>query len=401
MSPGAAAGRMARLSPPPPPPAVKRTRLVLAANARAGLGGQGLNLRHMIEALRGDLDLTVMCQAADHPGTVAVPGSRLSALVGRVPVLRRRRDWQVLAGDLHFDRWVAGHLPAAEVFQGVVGQCAESMEAARRRGVATVLDVVNTHVDDFHGHVVRESLAIGLHHPVHRRSRERMLAEYRLADVIRVMSHRAARTFLARGVPAERLVVATPPIDPGRFPRARFDAPRFRVGFVGLIEPWKGFHHLLEAFGRLGLPDAELVLWGGSGSRAATRLIRSWQSRGAAVEVRPVSVSADPAGTVATSHVLVHPSLADGFSYAVAEAMACGVPVIVTDNTGAADLVTDGESGYVVPGGDVGALADRLRHLHANAGLLPRMGAAAREAVRRLTPEAFRAPLLGAVARLA
>ncbi len=392
---------MARLHAPKPLPTVSRKKIILAANARPGLGGQGLNLRHMIEALGGDHDLTVMCQGSDHPGSMAVPPSRLSPLIALVPLLRRRRDWKVLSSDLRFDRWVAAHLPPAEVFQGVVGQCAESLEAARRRGLRTVLDVVNTHVDDFHGHVLRESRAIGLRHPVHPRSRERMLREYEMADLIRVMSRRAGRTFLDRGVPARKLLVATPPVDPARFPRARFDGPRFRVSFVGLIEPWKGFHHLLEAFGRLRLPEAELVLWGGSGSRAATRIIQGWQARGAAVEVRPVSVSADYAGTVATSSVLVHPSLADGFSYAVAEAMACGVPVIVTDNTGAADLVADGESGYVIRGGDVEALADRLRHLHANPSLLPSLGARAREAIGRLTPEAFRAPLLGAIAGLA
>jgi glycosyltransferase involved in cell wall biosynthesis len=100
--------------------------------------------------------------------------------------------------------------------------------------------------------------------------------------------------------------------------------------------------------------------------------------------------------------VLVHPSLADGFSYAVAEAMACGLPVIVSDNTGAADLVEDGVQGYVVPTGDAHAIAERLHHLHSHPELLAQMGARARETIRRsLTLERFRQPLLRRIQEVA
>ncbi|HSP79372.1 MAG TPA: glycosyltransferase, partial [Myxococcaceae bacterium] len=114
------------------------------------------------------------------------------------------------------------------------------------------------------------------------------------------------------------------------------------------------------------------------------------------IEVRPVEVRQVGYGEVyARTHVLVHPSLADGFSYAVVEAMASGVPVIVTDNTGAADLVEDGVNGYIVPTADPHALRERLEHLHQHPELLPRMGARARETVERiLTPENFRRPLV-------
>jgi glycosyltransferase involved in cell wall biosynthesis len=115
--------------------------------------------------------------------------------------------------------------------------------------------------------------------------------------------------------------------------------------------------------------------------------------------VRPVEVRKAGYGEVyGKTSVLVHPSLADGFSYAVVEAMACGVPVIVTDNTGAADLVEDGVNGYVVPTADARAIAERLEYLHRHPEVLPRMGEQAREAVRRhLTPENFRRPLVSRI----
>lgn len=375
---------------------VKKKALVLAANAVARQGGQGLNLQHMMEALREDFELSVFCREAGGPRTHPVPPSRLSAALGRVPLLRRRRDWMVLASDLQFDRYVASRLPAGDVFQGVVGQCAESLRVARRQGLRTVLDVVNTHVDDFRAHVERESRKFGLKGNIGPRMYQRILQEYRTADVVRVMSERARRTFLARGFPEEKLVVASPPMDLTEFPQATFDTGVFRVGFVGLIEPWKGFHYLLEAWERLRLQDAELVLWGGPGSRAATHMLREFQARDSSLEVRPVEVRKVGYGEVyGKMSVLVHPSLADGFSYSVVEAMASGVPVIVTDNTGAADLVEEGVNGYIIPTGDARAIAERLEHLHRHPELLPRMGARAREAVRRhLTPDNFRRPLV-------
>ena len=378
---------------------MKASGLVLSANARVGVGGQGLNLEHMVEALRDAYPLTVFARASQEPRSVNVPAARASASVLSVPFLRRRRDWITLLDDRQFDRYVANHMPEARILQGVVGQCAQSMEVAKSRRMRTVLDVVNTHVDDFHGHVVRESRKFGLYHMVHPETRKRILSEYALADVVRVMSERAARTFAGRGFPMEKLVVATPPIDSTGLPQAQFKGP-FRLSFVGLLEPWKGFHYLLEAFDRLELPEAELIFWGGPGSRSASAMLDEYQARNRRIAIRPVPIrSVGFEEVYGKTSVLVHPSLSDGFSYAVAEAMACGVPVIVTDNTGAADLVVDGESGYIVPIANVDALAERIERFAREPKLLPRMGAKARDAVRRLTPEAFRAPLLKRLAQ--
>ena len=69
----------------------------------------------------------------------------------------------------------------------------------------------------------------------------------------------------------------------------------------------------------------------------------------------------DPLEVLRRAHVFVHPSFEDGFGYAPMEALAVGVPVIVTDQTGMAEYVQEGVNGSVVPAGDVEALAERLR----------------------------------------
>lgn len=352
----------------------------------------GLNLHHMIEGLGTVFDLCIYCRSgASEPPTTTVPDSRAARFINRFPVLRRLRDWQTYFSNTHFDHYVAERLEPADIFQGVTGSCAESLLAARSLGRPTVLDSVTTHIDDFGAAQDRECAKFGVRPSIHPRLRKRMRDEYERAGLIRVMSTHAQQTFLDRGFSEDKLAVAPPPIEVAEFRTATFSESKFRVSFVGLIEPWKGFHYLVEAFDALDLANSELVLWGGSGSRPVSKYLIEHSRRNPSIKVRGVEVRSLGYGEVyGKSSVLVHPSLADGFGYVVAEAMASGIPVIVTRNTGAAEWVEDGKNGYVIEAADRDAIADRLRHLAMNPALVRQMGAAARKSVERLTLEAFR-----------
>jgi glycosyltransferase involved in cell wall biosynthesis len=83
------------------------------------------------------------------------------------------------------------------------------------------------------------------------------------------------------------------------------------------------------------------------------------------------------------AEVLVLPSLHDGFGFVAAEAMATGLPVIVTDQTGAADWVVDGQTGWVIRAADPESLARTLQTAIDCRSLLPEMGRAARAAVAK------------------
>jgi glycosyltransferase involved in cell wall biosynthesis len=374
----------------------RKPRLVLSANAVPGSGGQGLNEQHMLEAYGPIADVTAFDRRS-------IPKSRLEWLVWKFPLTRYRADLATLAADVSFDRHVARRLEtleAVDVFQGAVGQSALSLAAARRRGLRTVLDVVNHHVDDYVDHVEREARRFGHRGFIHPEMRRRILREYDAADVIRVMSKVSARTFEERGPSgmARKVVVAAPPMDVSQFPIAKFDDDVFRIVFVGLVQPWKGFHLLVEAFDRLRLPKSELVIWGGAGTRGTSRFLKEKTAKNPAIVVRPVAIrTVGLAEVYGKASVLVHPSLSDGFAYVVAEALASGLPVIVTENTGASDLVREGENGFVVKTGDVRALEERIEHLYRHREKLPEMGRKARAAAATLTMDAFRGVMARAI----
>ena len=81
----------------------------------------------------------------------------------------------------------------------------------------------------------------------------------------------------------------------------------------------------------------------------------------------------------------------------VPEALACGVPVIVSDMVGAKQLIEEGRNGFVIPVGDVDALVDRMRWFIMNAELLETMSRAARATAERLSWTGYRQRLVTAV----
>lgn len=68
----------------------------------------------------------------------------------------------------------------------------------------------------------------------------------------------------------------------------------------------------------------------------------------------------DPLCHLRTAALCVHPAYEDGFAYAPAEALACGVPVIVSEDTGMKDLIDSPRAGLVLPTGDIAALTEAI-----------------------------------------
>ena len=369
----------------------KSGRIVLAANARPGVGGQGVNFAQFVEALCPQFDVTAFGQAR-YPGVAGfqIAESRLVNLMDKIPIVRGLHAHRDYLSNTHFDDYVARHMPPADLFQGVTGQCLKALRRAKMMGATTILDCITTHVDDFFEKQREEGLRLGIRPVISRAAREMALAEYSIAARIRVMSNYAKQTMLEHGVPEKQVFVARPPLAVDRFPLAKFDEPRFRVSYVGMLRPAKGFRYLIDAFRSLPEPDLELVFWSAPGNRVINKYLQRQISLDARIRMQPLSVRDNYGEVYGKSHVLVHPSLADGYSYAVMEAMASGLPVIVTSSTGSAELIRDGENGYVVPPCDSDAIRDRLSHLARNPELLRRMGSAARETIRLETPDSFR-----------
>jgi glycosyltransferase involved in cell wall biosynthesis len=155
------------------------------------------------------------------------------------------------------------------------------------------------------------------------------------------------------------------------------DAP-LRVLFVGEAGLRKGLPYLLAAFDALEMP-ARLRLVG----PVDKRLVRAVGGLPDGVEAVGVKTGEALEAEFRDADVFVLPSVEDGYGVVTTEALAAGLPVIVSANCGSADAVREGVNGYVVPARDAKALHDRLEALLGDADLRLRMGAAAISSVQR------------------
>jgi glycosyltransferase involved in cell wall biosynthesis len=181
------------------------------------------------------------------------------------------------------------------------------------------------------------------------------------------------------GVAAEKITVVDQPLDLARFSsgeRAPGAGP-LRLCYVGSIDARKGVFYLLRAM-RAASSPTKLAIVGNTGARPM-RLALEREARGMEVAVGP----GDPLPAYAASELFVLPSIEDGFGFVVAEAMSCGLPVVVTDQCGAAEWVASAGAGWVVPAGDAGAIARAIDDAAARRSELPAMGARGRAYVQQ------------------
>ncbi len=145
--------------------------------------------------------------------------------------------------------------------------------------------------------------------------------------------------------------------------------------FLGELEARKAPLVAVAAARRAVSDGAPLVLLvAGDGPEAGA--VRAWSSR----VVRPLGFRRDPERLLTAADIFVLPSEREGLSFAVLEAMAAGLAMVVSDGPGNPEAV--GDAGVVVPVGDVGALAAALGSLALDRERRERLGAAARERVR-------------------
>src|SRR5262249_13068144 len=129
-----------------------------------------------------------------------------------------------------------------------------------------------------------------------------------------------------------------------------------RLCYVGSLDFRKGFVYLLKALQALPCGQIRLTIVGSTGTRSCRKLYQR-ESAGLDLSCAP----GDPLHPLQSSELFVLPSLEDGFGFVIGEAMACGLPVVVTDQCGGAELVEHGVSGWVVPSRDAAAITDVLR----------------------------------------
>ena len=270
-----------------------------------------------------------------------------------------------------------------------------TFRAARKLGMKTILDAASVHyaVQD---RVTLVAEAAWLHERIVNVKR----AEISLADHVLTVSELARAGYVEAGVPEARVHAMAMGADTRLFnPGA--GGPRDLSGpctflFAGATIHRKGIDLLLEAFAALQetLPGrARMVVVGPRGDAHAL-LDRA----GGNVVVLPPVAQAGLPDMYRGADCFVLPSRHDSFGMAVLEAMACGLPAIVSEMVGASEAIEEGRNGWTVPLADVPALTRRMAWCVENRAALAAMRPAARAAAERYSWERYGETLMAAMA---
>ncbi len=214
---------------------------------------------------------------------------------------------------------------------------------------------------------------------VYRRCRFSVLSDTTFADLRR------------RGIAPARMRVIRGGLDHDfhRPPERGGQAPRPVILYLGRVKKYKRIDLVIEAMPEILARVAQAEYWivgDGDHLPALRRLVaqrgleqhvRFWGYRGGAEKYE----------TLAQTRVLVYTSPKEGWGLSVIEAAALGIPSVASDAPGLRESVRPEETGYLVPHGDVGALADRIARLLENDDLWWRMGRSGQEWAARFTWE--------------
>ena len=337
----------------------RRPVLIVCISKR--FGGSDVRVIELAEAMAGDRPLTVAVFAGSKLE------ERLDALgVDTLPIERARSDGRIsldlrqAARRLGPGVVVDAHNPQSQLW---------SMPAASAAGAPLLFTV--------HSEYRQE-------HEDRRRSigYEAVLRLGALAGATFLAVSPSVRDYVARLTPAPRRLatiangVGIPdrPVDPP-------DEAPFTILTAGRLEPIKGHATLLEALasGGPGLADARVRIAGEG--RAHDALEAQATRLGITDRVDFLGFCEDVSAEYEQAHVFCMPSLSEGLPYALLEACAAGLPSVVSAVGGMRELLTDGETGVLVPPSEPAALAAALERLAADRVQSRRIGLAGRALV--------------------
>jgi len=297
--------------------------------------------------------------------TLVVYGARRLLPEHLRPKDRRLFRWQ----DWAFDRKVAQALGRCDFFHGLPGQCRESFSKARELGVSTVLSHATGPVRQLEATVAPEYERVGLRFEAETQYDsayyERETTEYALADFHWASSSIVAGRLQGAGVDASKIWTIPYGVDTGTFhvTGKASDPPcgkksGLRIVFAGQLSLRKGIRHLLDALALLDDSSIEVHFYGHRMAEVEDDLAAyhgpsELAFHGAVSQNRLAEV-------FGSADLLVLPSLEEGYGLVVNQALACGLPCLVSDQVGAKDAIVPDQNGLIIPVGNPEAWAEAI-----------------------------------------
>ncbi len=196
---------------------------------------------------------------------------------------------------------------------------------------------------------------------------ERELLEYKLADFISVPSEFVKKTFLEHGVEEKKIIKVPYGVNLKEFyfeDVVRPSNDKFRIISTGTVCVRKGSHILIKAFKELALNDSELIFVGPV-EKELKEILKRYDNLKNIFFIKKQKQK-DLKYFYNKSDLFILNSIEDGFGMVIPQAMACGLPVICTENTGGSEMIDENVNGHILPIKDISQLKAKICDFYNN-----------------------------------
>jgi glycosyltransferase involved in cell wall biosynthesis len=294
-----------------------------------------------------------------------------------------------------FDNLASKKINNPDIFVGWSNYSLKSLRVAKNNGAIGIIERGSSHIE-FQTNILKEEYEkygqkIKTAHP---KTIEKELEEYEEADYISIPSSYVRRTFIEKGISEEKLIQVPYGVDLSSFKQVEKNDDIFRVVFAGGMILRKGVHYLLQAFSELNLPNSELVLFGNISEEIKPFFEKYNVEKSEGQEINKYLnknktrirflghvPQKDLHKYYSQGSVFSICSIEEGLALVQPQAMACGLPVVCTTNTGGEDIVRDGKDGFVIPIRNIEKLKEKLLYLYKNPEERNKMSKSAKERV--------------------
>lgn len=278
-----------------------------------------------------------------------------------------------------FGYLVCKNLPKTKIYHTWVDISPKAIMKAKKQGATLILEGANSHPLNISRIMNNEYKKNNMKQYISNIDEIKKKTNiYNKFDYIMCPSDFVYDSFRNEGFDVKKLIKMPYGVDTKRFVHREKNNKKIKFVFVGSVQLRKGVQYLLEAWKELNFNDAELTIVGRVWPDANEIPKKYSDLKG----VKFVGFG-KPEEILKESDVFVSPSLEEGSALTCYEAMACGLPLIATYNTGS--IARDKKDGFIIMSGDTKSLKDKMKYFYNHRDEIKKMGKSARKYVENFT----------------
>ena len=311
----------------------------------------------------------------------------------KFPFLNLVPSWVVK--DNLFDFFSSFFVEKCSIFHGWNNMCYFAAKRAKKFGAKIVVERASSHIKTQEDLLKEEYKIWGVEgSAVNPFTLKKSLLEYEIADYILVPSEFARKSFLDWGLDPRKVKLLPFGVDLNKFKKKQKLPEKFTCLFIGQVGIRKGVQYLLKAWRNLSLKNSELVIVG----PIFPDFKKFLKDFVLPESVKFLDYSYDLPSLYKSASVFVFPSIEEGSALVTYEAMASGLPIITTKNSGSP--IEEGKTGFIVPIRDFNSLAEKIEYFQDNPSKILEFGNNARNEIENYSWNAYQKKLVNFYSRI-